>query len=72
MTPPKSLVNATTADVQEHNKAVPSALLTPIWVTKANMKSTVVKDHFVPTSQICHGTFDGKVSMSSACKSAGL
>jgi D-xylose transport system substrate-binding protein len=72
MTAPKSLVNGTTADVQEHNKAVPSALLTPIWVTKANMKSTVVKDHFVPTSQICRGTFDGKVSMASACKSAGL
>jgi D-xylose transport system substrate-binding protein len=72
MTPPKSLVNGTTADLQEHNKPVPSALLTPVWVTKSNMKSTVVKDKFVPTNQICHGTFDGKVSMASACKKAGI
>ena len=46
-------MNSTTADISEHNKAVPSALLTPEWVTKANMKSTVVKDNFVPKSQIC-------------------
>ena len=44
---------------------MPSALLTPVWVTKKNMKSTVVKDKFVPTNQICHGTFDGKVSLAS-------
>ena len=62
MTPPKSLVNGTTADINEHNKPVPSALLTPEWVTKTNMKSTVIKDNFVPTKQICSGTFDGKVS----------
>ena len=47
-TPPKALVNGTTADLNEHNKAVPSALLSPLWVTKKNMKSTVVKDHFRP------------------------
>jgi D-xylose transport system substrate-binding protein len=72
LTPPKSLVNNTTADISEHNKPVPSALLTPEWVTAANMKTTVVKDNFVPKSQICSGTFDGKVSMSSACKAAGI
>jgi D-xylose transport system substrate-binding protein len=72
MTPPKSLVNGTTADINEHNKPVPSALLTPEWVTKANMKSTVIKDNFVPTKQICSGTFDGKVAMAGACKAAGI
>jgi D-xylose transport system substrate-binding protein len=72
LTPPKSLVNNTTADISEHNKAVPSALLTPEWVTAANMKSTVVKDNFVPQSQICAGTFDGKVKMATACKAVGL
>jgi len=71
-TPPKSLVNGTTADIQEHNKPVPSALLTPEWVTKKNMKATVIKDHFVPVKQICHGTFDGKVSMAQACKADGI
>jgi D-xylose transport system substrate-binding protein len=68
-TPPKTLVNGTTEDIQEH-KAVPSALATPEWVTKANMATTVVKDNFVPKSQICGGTFDGKVSMASACSKA--
>ena len=65
-------MNNTTADISEHNKAVPSALLTPEWVTKANMKTTVVKDNFEPKSQICGGTFDGKVKMSSACTAAGI
>ena len=67
-TAPHSLLNGTTADVQEHNKAVPSALLTPTWVTGANMESTVIKDKFVPTNQICKGTFSGSgVSLAAAC-----
>jgi D-xylose transport system substrate-binding protein len=70
-TPPKSLVNGTTKDVQE-KKNVPSALLTPEWVTKKNMKATVIKDNFVPKAQICNGTFDGTVNMSKACKAAGI
>jgi D-xylose transport system substrate-binding protein len=66
-TPPKALVNGTTADSTEHNKAVPSALLTPEWVTAANMKATVVKDKFVPLKDICVGTFNGAVNLASAC-----
>jgi len=70
---PHSLLNGTTADVQEHNKAVPSALLTPTWVTGANMKTTVVKDKFVPTNQICKGTFSGSgVSLAAACAKLGI
>jgi D-xylose transport system substrate-binding protein len=72
-TAPHGLLNATTADVQEHNKAVPSALLTPTWVTGANMKSTVIKDKFVPTNQICKGTFSGSgVSLAAACAKLGI
>ena len=67
-TAPHSLLNGTTADVQEHNKAVPSALLTPTWVTGSNIETTVVKDKFVPVSQICKGTFDGSgVSLAAGC-----
>jgi D-xylose transport system substrate-binding protein len=71
-TPPKSLVNGTTADITEHNKAVPSALLTPQWVTASNMKSTIVKDNFVPAKQICTGVFDAKVQMAPLCKKYGV
>jgi D-xylose transport system substrate-binding protein len=62
-TPPKSLVNGTTNNQQTD---VPSVLLTPVSVTAANMKDTVVKDHFVNTADLCAG------SLASACKSAGI
>jgi D-xylose transport system substrate-binding protein len=51
---PASLVNGSTVDPSNHAK-VPSVLLTPFWVTPTNMKSTIVKDNFVPTSQLCSG-----------------
>jgi len=62
---PSSLVNATSVDPTTHN-SVPSVLLTPEWVTPANMASTVVKDNFVPASQICTSQY------ASACKAAGI
>jgi D-xylose transport system substrate-binding protein len=49
---PKGLENGTTKDPTTH-KNVPSVLLSPTWVTAQNMKSTVVADKFVPTSQLC-------------------
>jgi D-xylose transport system substrate-binding protein len=64
-TPPSSLLNGTTEDINE-KKAVPSVLLQPIWVTPKNMNSTVVKDNFVPASQLCTGTY------AAACKKAGI
>jgi D-xylose transport system substrate-binding protein len=64
-TPPSSLLNGTTEDINEH-KAVPSVLLQPEWVTPSNMNSTVVKDNFVPASQLCTG------AAASACKKAGI
>jgi len=62
-TPPKSLVNA-----KSDNKVtqVPSVLLTPISVNTQNMASTVVKDKFVPASDLCAGSF------ASACSAAGI
>jgi D-xylose transport system substrate-binding protein len=57
ITPPSTLVNGTTKDIDEHNAPVPSILLTPEWVTGQNMEATVVKDNFVPASQICSGSF---------------
>ena len=45
---------------------VPSVLLTPIAVTKTNIKDTVVKDGFWSTSQICTADYQ------SACQAAGL
>jgi D-xylose transport system substrate-binding protein len=64
-TPPSSLANGTTQDTKE-NKAVPSVLLTPQWVTASNVQSTVVKDNFVPASQLCAGTY------ASDCKKYGI
>ncbi len=65
VTPPKSLLNGTTADPQTKTK-VASVLLTPTWVTTANMNDTVIADKFVPASQLCSGKY------ASACKAAGI
>ncbi|HET9719901.1 MAG TPA: substrate-binding domain-containing protein [Solirubrobacteraceae bacterium] len=64
-TPPSGLVNGSTMDTKEH-KAVPSVLETPEWVTAQNMKDTIVKDNFVPTSQLCAGSY------AAACKKYGI
>ena len=64
-TPPASLLNGTTQDINE-KKAVPSVLLQPEWVTPSNMNSTVVKDNFVPASQLCAGAYAGD------CKKYGI
>ena len=64
-TPPKSLVNGVTQDTTA-NVSVPSVLETPKWVTTANMNSTVIKDNFVPASQLCAGQY------ASDCKAAGI
>jgi len=63
--PPASLVNGSTKDTQS-NTSVPSVLLTPTWVTTANMNSTVIADKFVPASQLCAKKY------ASACKAAGI
>jgi D-xylose transport system substrate-binding protein len=64
-TPPSSLVNGTTQDTTA-KVSVPSVLLSPEWVTSANMNSTVIADKFVPASQLCAGSY------ASACTAAGI
>ena len=64
-TPPATLVNGSTLDTKS-NVAVPSVLLTPKWVTTANMASTVVADKFVTVAQLCVGQY---VAL---CKTAGI
>ena len=54
--PPSSLVNGSTTDLQTKAQ-VPSVLLTPEWVTPANMAATVIKDNFVPAQQLCVGSY---------------
>jgi D-xylose transport system substrate-binding protein len=63
--PPASLVNGSTKDTTA-GVNVPSTLLIPEWVTTKNMKSTVVKDNFVPTAQLCSGQY------ASDCTAAGI
>jgi D-xylose transport system substrate-binding protein len=65
ITPPSSLVNATTADTTL-GKDIQSVYTTPIWVTTDNMADTVVKDGAVKTSDLCAG------NLSDACTAAGI
>ena len=64
-TPPAALVNGSVTDTVEH-VIVPSVLLTPEWVTTANMNSTVIADNFVPAQQLCVGSY------ASECTAAGI
>jgi D-xylose transport system substrate-binding protein len=53
-TPPASLVNGTTTPPKNvSGSAQPASLLTPLWVTAANMAATVIKDKFVSASALC-------------------
>lgn len=64
-TPPTTLVNSTTTD-STIGKDIASVYTTPIWVTTANMASTVVKDGAVKVADLCAG------SVASACTAAGI
>src|SRR5258708_37664538 len=50
--PPAALRNGKTTDPANPSTTEPASLLTPVWGTKANMESTVVKDGFDPASAI--------------------
>jgi D-xylose transport system substrate-binding protein len=53
-TAPAALVNGTTTPPSGvAGSQQPAVLLTPIWVNKANMKDTVLKDNFVKTAELC-------------------
>jgi len=64
-TPPASLVNGKTEDTTA-SVSVPSVLETPEWVTTKNMNATVIKDNFVPASQLCTGSY------AADCSAAGI
>jgi D-xylose transport system substrate-binding protein len=61
--PRTDLINST---VNNNLKDVPSILLTPIAVTKENVKDTIVKEGFWTVDQVCTADF------AAACKSVGL
>jgi D-xylose transport system substrate-binding protein len=62
-TPPSSL---TLTNVDNGSGQIPSIILTPVAVTKDNIKDTVVKDGFWTASQICTSAY------ASACQAAGI
>ncbi|MEU6551078.1 substrate-binding domain-containing protein [Streptomyces sp. NPDC046915] len=57
---------ATTTQTSGSGDKVPSQLLTPVSVTKANIKETVLKDKVYTVQDICTAEF------AKACKAAGL
>lgn len=65
VTPPAGLLNWKVTDPQT-SASVAAVLLTPEWVTTANMKSTVIADRFVPASRLCAGKY------ARACSAAGI
>jgi len=66
-TPPSALVNGTTSPPSGvSGNQQPAVLLVPIWVNKANMKDTVIKDNFVDKAALCQ-----KVT-AAVCSAAGI
>jgi D-xylose transport system substrate-binding protein len=53
-TPPPALVNGKTTDPTNASSTQPAILLTPVWVSKANMQSTVIKDKAVSVTELCN------------------
>jgi D-xylose transport system substrate-binding protein len=66
-TPPSGLVNSTTSPPPgKPGSTQPASLLTPVWVTAANMQSTVIKDNFISASALCAAVGQ------SVCTAAGI
>jgi D-xylose transport system substrate-binding protein len=67
LTPPSGLVNGKTAPPSGvTGSEQPASLLVPIWVNKANMASTVIKDGFVDKATLC------SKAGAAACTAAGI
>jgi D-xylose transport system substrate-binding protein len=60
---PTGLINQQTPNGK---KTVPSVILTPVAVTKSNIKATVLKDNFWTVGQICTSAYKA------ACTAAGI
>src|SRR5215470_9692789 len=65
-TPPAALLNGKTTDPANPSTTEPAVLLTPVWVTSANMESTVVADGFDTATSIC------TIAGAAACAKAGI
>ena len=65
-TVPPALLNGTATDSADTSITEPASLLTPVWVTKANIESTVVKDGFDKASAIC------AIAGASVCSANGI
>src|SRR5215510_11397223 len=64
--PPAALLNGKTTDPTNSSVTEPAILLTPVWVNKANMESTVVADGFDTATAIC------TIAGASVCAKAGI
>jgi D-xylose transport system substrate-binding protein len=64
--PPAALLNGKTVDPANPSITEPAILLTPVWVTKANMESTVVADGFDSATAIC------TIAGASVCAANGI
>jgi D-xylose transport system substrate-binding protein len=66
-TPPSAIVNSTTAPPSgTSGNTQPASLLTPTWVTAANMEQTVIADKFVQAAALCSAVGQ------SVCTAAGI
>lgn len=66
-TPPSALVNGTTSPPSGvTGTQQPASLLVPVWVNKANMQATVIKDKFIDVATLC-----GKVTQA-VCTANGI
>src|SRR5437660_3273344 len=53
-TPPSGLVNGNTSPPSGvSGTQQPASLLVPLWVTKSNMQTTVIKDKFIDVATLC-------------------
>jgi D-xylose transport system substrate-binding protein len=67
LTLPPALLNGTTSPPAGITGSTqPASLLVPIWVTSANMASTVIKDNFVDKTALC------SAAGAAACSAAGI
>ena len=71
---PSAILNSTTTDPANSAISEPASLLTPIWVNKANMEATVVKDQFDTAAAICSGTpaYPSYTNLASLCTTDGI
>jgi D-xylose transport system substrate-binding protein len=71
---PTAILNGTTTDPANSSITEPASLLTPTWVNKSNMESTVVKDAFDTAAAICSGTpaYPSYTNLAALCTQDGI